>query len=125
MKLVSVMSLVLSMLFVVGCDTKPTHESITKDMLGQMKEMVEVLKGVKDEASAKAAKPKLEALKKEFDAMKDEADKMPAPSADVEKKMKEKFEPELEKLRNELVTEMTRIGSDPKLAAQLEGAMSM
>jgi peptidoglycan hydrolase CwlO-like protein len=107
----------------IGCDSKPTHDSLAKDMIGKMKEMVEVLKGVKDEASAKAAKPKLEGLKKEVDALKAEADKMPKPSAEDEKKLNEKYEPELEKLMGELAGEMIRIGSDPKLASELGNAM--
>ena len=74
--------------------------------------------------SLKAARPKLEVLKKEVDVLKAEADKMPKPSADEEKKLKEKYEPELEKLMGELATEMIRIGSDPKLAAALGNAMS-
>ena len=106
-----------------GCDSKPTHDSLAKDLMGKMKEMVAVMKGVKDEATAKAAKPKLEALKKDIEAINAEAAKLPKQSADEEKKFKEKYEPEIDKLMAEFATEGVRIGSNPTLAAELGGVM--
>jgi hypothetical protein len=114
----------LTIVFVAsGCDSKPTHESMAKDMIGKLKEGVEILKDVKDEASAKAAKPKLEALKKEIDAMEIEAEKLPKASAEEEKRLEEKYKPELDKVRTEFTTEIIRIGSDPKLIAELGSAI--
>jgi hypothetical protein len=106
-----------------GCDTKPTHESIRKDAVETMKDIVEVLKDVKDESSAKSAKAELEKLGKELQAMKAEDDKLPAISADEEKRLDEKYDPEIKKVAEQLEAEMTRIGKDEKAAAVIMDAM--
>src|SRR5688572_20595637 len=86
----AVLALVLS-----GCG-EPTAESVTEDMLGKMKEMVTVLKGITDEASAKAAKPKLEQIKKDMDGLEAQAQKVEKEtSAEEREKIKNKYEPEL------------------------------
>ena len=102
-----------------GCDSKPTYESLRKDGIATMKEMIEVLKGVKDEASAKAAKPKLDALGKKMETLEAESNKVEKPSAEEQKKLDEKFQEDMFKLVGELATEIDRIGSDPKLVAVL------
>ena len=72
-------------------------------MLGQMKEIVEILKGIKDEASAKAAKPKLEAMRKEV--RRDESRGRQDASTlgrSQKKNSRKSSSPQLEKLRGEL-----------------------
>jgi hypothetical protein len=102
-----------------GCDTRPTHESIRKDAVAKMKEIVAIMKDVKDEKSAKAARPKLEAAKKELDAMKAEDDALPKISAEEDKRLDDKYNPEVEKVMKEIMTEGERISKDPKLAAEV------
>ena len=110
-------------LVVGGCESKPTHESVMKDMLGKMKEFVATLEGVKDEASAEAAKPKLQALSKEMKELQATASKMPKASAEEEKRLREKYEPELKELMPKMMAAGMRIASDPKLSAILKDSM--
>ena len=110
-------------LCVAGCDSKPTHDSVAHESMDKMKEMVEVLKTIKDEASAKAARPKMEKIKKEMDEIKKKADALGEPPADVKKKLQEEHKAEMEKLFGEMMQEMMRIGMDPKLAPHVKDAM--
>ena len=93
------------------------------DMVVKLREMVDVVKGIKDAESAKAAKPKMQALKKETDALKARADKLGKPSAATERRMKEKHEQELQRLTGEMQVEMMRIIQDPALAPHMREAV--
>ena len=96
-------ALVAVTLCVTGCESKPTHESVTQETIDKMEEMVEVLKGIKDEASAKAARPKMEQIKKDMDEIKAKSKALGEPPADVKQKLAEKHKQELEKVTGEMM----------------------
>jgi hypothetical protein len=106
-----------------GCDSKPTHESVTEDSIDKMEEMVEVLKGIKDEASAKAARPKMEQIKKDMEELQKKSKALGEPPADVKQKLQEKHKAQLEKVTSEMMKEMMRIGLDPNIAPHVKDAM--
>jgi len=98
-----------------GC--KRDHEAVMKDSLACMNELVDALKNVKDEASAKAAASKIEAIAERMKKLKEEADKMPKPSTSEDQQLKEKYEKEMKQVQASLMSEAMRIGMNPKLAA--------
>lgn len=108
-------------LSLAGCD--PTHDSIMKDNLDQMKKMVEILKTVKDESSAKAAAPKIKAINEEMKKLKEQADKLPKPTAEQQTELEKKYKADIEKLMPELLQEAMRIGMNPTLSKPLDDAM--
>ena len=114
----------LALFLLAGCDSRSPHEAIADDMVAKMRQMVDVMKGVKDEDSAKAAKPKVQALAKELDELKAKSDKLGKPSPETEKKLKEKHEKEVEQLTGDLLKEMMRVGMDPKLAPHMQDVMT-
>ena len=104
-----------------GCDSKPSgHEAMADQMVAKMGEMVDVVKGIKDEQSAKAARPKMQALKKDVDELKGKAEKLGKAPAATERKMKEKHEKELQRLMGEMQAEMMRIIKDPNIAPHMK-----
>ncbi len=116
-------ALIAVALCVAGCDSKPTHESVTQDSIDKMEEMVEVLKGIKDEASAKAARPKMEQIKKDMEELQKKSKALGEPPADVKQKLQEKHKAQLEKVTSEMMKEMMRIGLDPNIAPHVKDAM--
>src|SRR5262249_2190188 len=79
-------------------------------------EMVELMKTIKDEATAKAARPKLEALADKIHAIQQQAKAGKLKISDPEaygKRMSEAMEA--------YGTEMTRIGGIPEAAMELQG----
>jgi hypothetical protein len=114
----------LAVFLLAGCDSRSPHEAIADDMVGKMRQMVDVMKGVKDEDSAKSAKPRVQALAKELDELKAKSDKLGKPSPETEKRLKEKHEKEVEQLTGDLLKEMMRVGMDPKLAPHMQDVMS-
>jgi hypothetical protein len=110
-----------------GADAKPAksqHETIAEDMIGKMREMVALLKGMKDESSAKDAKPKLTALKTELDALKAKADALGDPPAESAQRWKDQYEKQVQQVTGELMEEFGRVSMDPKLAPYVDGLMS-
>ena len=109
------------LLLVSGCGD--SHESVINDSVKLMKEMTAILKTVKDEESAKAAKPKLKALSEKMEAIEKRSKALGEPTAEQQKKLEEKFKKENEKVVQEFFAEMMRVGVTPGLAQHLEDAM--
>jgi cytochrome c556 len=123
MKQFLALALVFSLfLGVSGC--KRNHESVIKDSMTSMKELVDVLKNVKDEDSAKAAVSKIESIAKDMKALSEEAKKMGEPSKEVNADLEKKYKADMEKITNDLSKEMMRIMMNDKLAGPISKAMS-
>lgn len=99
----------------VGC--KKTHEDVMKGSLSCVKEMTDVMKTVKDEASAKAAAPKIKAIADRMKALGEEAKKMSEPSKEEAQRLKEKYEPQMKEAMSAFMGEVMRITMDSKLSA--------
>jgi uncharacterized coiled-coil DUF342 family protein len=108
---------------IIGCESKSDHEAITDEMVAKLREMVDVVKGIKDEQSAQAARPKMVALKKDTDALKAKADQMGNASPAAERRIKEKHEKELRRLNEEMQVELMRIIQDPNIAPHMREAV--
>jgi hypothetical protein len=123
MRLPSLVCVLFLLAATAGCDSKSGHEAVADDIVVKMQEMLGVVKGITDEQSAKAARPKMVALKKDVDELKARADKMGKASAATERRMQEKHGKELQRLTGEMQTEMMRIIQDPKIAPHMRETM--
>jgi hypothetical protein len=111
------------MLGLVGCKSEP--EKAASDMADKQKEIVSILKGVKDKDSAVAAKAKLQAVAKDMSELAAKWDKKKLKDAEMDKAM-EKYKPEMEQSGKELRAEMERISKIPEaMGPIMEGMMSM
>ncbi len=126
MRRIFVWSVIAAMAIVLpGCG-KATHESLTKDTVSQMKKVVEILKGVKDEASAKAAASKIEAIGKAIRTIKTQAEELGKPTRELEAQLQDKYAEELRSVTMEMGREVMRIQMDPKLRGPMrEGMMAL
>jgi hypothetical protein len=104
-----------------GC--KSESEAAVSDMADKQKELVKILKGIKDKDSAVAAKPKLQAVAKDMgDLMKKMSDKK-LDEAEM-KKISEKYKADMEQTQKDLMTEMMRIAQIPGAQEPVGEAMS-
>jgi len=101
-----------------GCGD--THESLTKEYRSTMSKVIVVLQGVKDEASAQAAKPKLKALAQQLNDIQSRMAKLPAPTDAQIKSTADKYAQDMQELQSKLMAEVMRIGLDPKLRGALD-----
>lgn len=101
-----------------GC-SGDSRESLAADSMSTMKEMVATLETVKDQASAKAAKPKLTSLAQEMNSLQQRQAKLPAPSEEETKALMTKQGKEREELLQKLMAEIRRTQFDPAIQREL------
>ena len=119
---VSLATVLITCALLAGCGGD-SHEAVMDDMIAQMNKVTAVLKTVKDEASAEAAKPKLEAIGKDMKKLKERADKLGDPAKEKEEALKTKYEEKMKEAMTGLMQEMMRIGMNPKLGEKLGDVM--
>jgi len=118
-RLLTLSALMFSLMLVPGCGGD-THESLAKETIDTMKKMVATLEGIKDEASAKSAKPTLTDLSAKMKDIETRMGKLPAPTEADGKAMESKYGKEMEEVSMKLQSQMFRIIGDPKIAAVLQ-----
>jgi hypothetical protein len=114
--------LIVALVTATGC--KSEAESAISKMVDKQKEMVSILKGVTDKASATAAKDKLIALGKEMgEATKNlNLDKKKADDAEM-KKLEEKYKPQMDEVGKQMAAEMDRISKIPGAMEEISAGM--
>jgi hypothetical protein len=80
-----------------GAQGPAEHEAVMKDMIQSLSDMADILEGVKDKDSAKAAAPKLEAAAAKLEAVGKRAATLKEPSKEDQEKLMKKYGPELQK----------------------------
>ncbi len=108
--------------FLGGCGD--THDSITQEMLAKFNELNTVLDGVKDEDSAKAAAPKVEAISTQLKEIQTRGSKLGKPSDTDQKAMRDKYEKQMQEAVGKLMQNAARIQMQPDLRKHLDAAMS-
>lgn len=109
MKKLMVVSCALILLVAGRSAAQDTHDALLKEMLGNLKEAIGLLKGVKDEETAKAASPK---VKKIAETMKETAkklEKIGKPTKEQEADLEKKYKEDLTKSLNDFRTELLRV----------------
>jgi hypothetical protein len=96
-----------------------SQESLMKEGLTTMTELVAVLDGVKDEASATSAKPKVKSLMDKMESINQRQAKLPAPSETEIKAMESKYGKQMEDVMQKMMGHAMRIQFDPKISAVL------
>jgi len=81
-----------------GCNSG-SADDVMKDTVSTMNEMADVLDTIKDQESAKAARPKLENLLQRLKDLKAKADKIKVTKSE-EERLKKKYEPDLKKIHD-------------------------
>ena len=107
-------------LALAGC--KSEAEKQISDLTDKQKEMVSVLKTVKDKDSAKAANAKLKTIAQDMSATFEKMKKT-NPSKDEQKRLMDKYKTEQEQTGKEMQAEMQRISQNPELSMELMDGM--
>jgi hypothetical protein len=120
MKLTTSLAALVLILNLVGC--KSEAEKQYSQLTDKQKDVLSVLKDVKDRDSAKAANVKLKAIAKEMSDIF-ERTKSIKTSADEQKQLQEKYKPELEKVSKDIDAENKRIAQIPGARPELASGM--
>jgi predicted nucleic acid-binding Zn-ribbon protein len=114
---------IASLLLVVpACRGGNEHEAMMKDMIKAMNELADVLESIKDEATAKAAEPKLKALGTRIQEMKKKADALGGLPKDKDEELRKKYEPEMNAAVGRIMAASQKAASVPEAQAALQEA---
>jgi hypothetical protein len=114
---VSFSVLLVSLLLIGGCDSKPTHDSLMKENIVLLREQLTLMKTVTDETTARAAFPKTLKILEDMDRIQADRDKLGEQSEEEKAQLAAKYESELKPLIHELFEQTMRINTDPELKA--------
>ena len=110
-------------IFLAGCN-KPDHEAAIKKTLSKMEELVAVMKSVQDEASSKAAAPKIRDITADLKKYQKEMKEMSKPTAAEDQRLKTAYEGRMRQVGMDMQKEGMRIGMTPKLVTpELKSAL--
>jgi hypothetical protein len=112
-------------LILAGC--KDDFESLTSKLASKTEQAVDVLKGVKDKASADAAVTKLKALNEEVNELEKKLSALPQPKAEDMEKTLKAAEPSMKKATAaamEMGKEAFRIQSAGLMTPELQSAIN-
>ena len=84
-----------------------------------MKDLIATFDSIKDQASAKAAKPKLTAIVQQMNKLKERQAKLSEPSETEMKSLVSKYGKEMEELQRKMAGVMMRIQLDPAIQTEL------
>jgi DNA repair ATPase RecN len=104
------------------CGCKSDAEKQMSEITDKQKEIVSVLKDVKDSDSAKAANTKLKAIAKDLEAAF-ERSKSVKTSIDEQKQLQDKYKPQLEQVAKDIQAEGQRIAKIPAAQKELMDGM--
>lgn len=119
-KITSTIVLLLATIL-VGCGGD-SPESIMKEIVANMNTMAEIFEGVKDEASAKAALPKIEDVRKKMRDVAGRAKNVKTNPAG-EKALQESMGKEMTGVMTRLMTARGKLEAKPELLKILEPAL--
>jgi hypothetical protein len=118
------LALVLLVMFsLTGCSGGDTAESVSREIVANMKEMGAILNGITDEASAKAAVPKIEALRAKMRDAGQRAKKVPKIDSATEQKIGESMQAGVMEAMASIVAAQEKLSARPELLAIIEPAM--
>jgi len=99
------------------------HVALINDMIAAMNSLTTELKSVKDEATSKAAAPKVQAAGAQLQALKNQADKLPPLGNGEDQRLQEEFSKPLTEAMTAFTTEAMRVAAKPELLTpELKGA---
>ena len=100
-----------------GCGK--SHESIAKEVMVKFQDLDDVMKGITDEASAKAAPDKVKAIAADMKKLKEEDDSLGKLTKEEDEKIRNAHEAEMKTIQADMEKQMQRIMQDPKLAPSM------
>ena len=119
MKRLTILALALCAAMTTACGGD-TRDSLASEQLKAMNEFATTLEGVKDASSAKAAKPKLEALATRMDDINTRERKLPPATEAETKALMEKHSKEMQATMMKVQGAMMKIMMDPAIQAELK-----
>ena len=119
----AILAAALAVVALTGCDEPDTAESISKEIVANMKEMGVILSSVADEASARAAVPRIEAVRAKMRDCGQRAKRVPKIDAATEQKIAAANQQGMTEAMEMIEAAQGRLLAKPELMKIIEPAM--
>ncbi|KFN49193.1 hypothetical protein P873_12110 [Arenimonas composti TR7-09 = DSM 18010] len=116
--------LALGLLGACGGGNNDAADQLFADMSENMRELAGILTGVTDEASARAAVPRIEAVREKMRDCARRARELPRPDAETEARQNAEMQALMEEVVPQIAAAQARIAQDPAILAILAPAMA-
>jgi hypothetical protein len=90
-----------------------SFEAVLKDMLATMDKLTATLSGVKDEATAKAARPELQKEAQHFVAVRKTSETIRPPTKEEKERLEKEYRPKMFESQKKLFGEIARVRTVP------------
>jgi hypothetical protein len=90
-----------------------SFEAVLKDMIATMDKLSATLSGVKDEATAKAARPELQKNAEHFVAVRKKSETVRPPTKEEKERLEKEYRPKLFESQKKLFGEIARVRTIP------------
>ena len=117
----TMLGLVVAVLMIGGCGGPDTHEKVMQDSLNMMKKMISIVESVDDEASAKAAVTKINALESQAKAIQARMEKLGEPTPEQDKALEAKFKSQFEEFMPKMIGVAMKVAQYPELQKAMDG----
>jgi len=123
MKKITSRIILLAAVVLAGCGGGDTPQSLSKEMMGNFNIMASILEGIDDEASAKGAVPKIDAVRA---SMRDIAKRSKGVKTDAatDKAISESMAKEMSAAQQRIAAAMGKLVAKPEVMAILQPAMA-
>ena len=95
--------------FASAGDNSAKLEEVLKDTVGILEKLTTTLSGVKDEETAKAAKPELKATSSKFVEIRKKAASLKPPTKEEKQRLEKEYKGKLEAVQKKLFAEIGRV----------------
>jgi len=113
------------LLLCVACgDSIDSHEDAMEAQIDVMDEMIEILEGVTDAASAKGAIPDMEALGKRMAEIAEQVKKLPQPTMEEMQSMQSDYMTRLQDSQKKVYATLSKLSEYPELSRAMTRAMA-
>lgn len=120
---ISILAITLAAIAMTGCDEPDTAESISKEIVANMKELGVILSGITDEASARSAVPRIEAVRVKMRDCGQRAKRVPKIDAATEQKIAQATQKDMTEAIGMIGAAQERLMAKPDLMKIIEPAM--
>ena len=112
-----ILSIAVLVALCVACgDSIDSHEDAMEAQIDVMDEMIEILEGVTDEASAKGAIPDMEALGKRMAEIAEQVKKLPQPTMEEMQAMQSDYMKRLQDSQKKVYATLSKLAEYPELS---------
>lgn len=122
-KIAAMSTIAIAMLF-TSCGKKDTADSLTDEFIAQSEALATAMGEIKDKESAESVAKKIDTIADEMSSIAERLSKLPDPTEDEKKKLKEKMDKAHKEMEGKMIKIMADVPKEPEIMTIIGTAMA-